>query len=141
MVCVALNFTEVGGMVRKLWICTANSSHIFQPEERLLPGDFCPIDGQPALPYAEVSGRRSRKTPVKLEPNPRKTLVRQEHRVEQRRKHDATFKAKVALAAIKNDTSIAALAREFGLHPNQIYNWKKQLVEGAVRLFEGRRSR
>jgi transposase len=44
-----------------------------------------------------------------------------------RRNHTATFKAKVALAAIKGDRTLAQLAEQFDVHPNQITSWKAQL--------------
>ncbi len=52
-----------------------------------------------------------------------------------RRNHSAEFKAKVALAALKGDRTLAELAQQFDVHPNQIQDWKKRLVEGAGDLF------
>jgi len=56
-----------------------------------------------------------------------------------RRNHRAPFKAKVALAAIKGDKSIAELASEYEGHPNQIMQWKKQLLDSLPELFSRRR--
>jgi len=52
-----------------------------------------------------------------------------------RRNHSAAFKAKVALAAIKGDRTIAQLADHFDVHPNQITAWKTQLEGNASGIF------
>jgi len=52
-----------------------------------------------------------------------------------RRKFNGSFKAKVALAAVKGDRTMAELAGEFGVHPNQITKWKRQLLDGLPGVF------
>jgi transposase len=52
-----------------------------------------------------------------------------------RRNHTPVFKAKVALAAIKGEKTLAELAQLFDVHPNQITQWKAQLQEGAAEVF------
>jgi transposase len=52
-----------------------------------------------------------------------------------RRNHTAAFKAKVALAAVKGEKTLAELAQQFDVHPNQITQWKAQLFDGAAGVF------
>lgn len=52
-----------------------------------------------------------------------------------RRNHTAAFKAKVAVAALKGDQTLAVLAEKFDVHPNQITQWKSQLLENASGVF------
>ncbi len=51
--------------------------------------------------------------------------------------HSSAFKAKVALAARKGDQTLAELAEQFDVHPNQIQDWKKRLLDGAEHVFGG----
>jgi transposase-like protein len=52
-----------------------------------------------------------------------------------RRNHAPAFKAKVALEALKGDQTIAELSQRFQVHPNQITEWKKQLLDHAAEVF------
>jgi len=58
-----------------------------------------------------------------------------------RRRFSGSFKAKVALAAVRGDKTTAELAAKFGVHGNQVSAWKRQLLEGAAELFADRRTR
>ncbi len=54
-----------------------------------------------------------------------------------RRNHSSAIKAKAALAAVKGERTRAELAEQFDVHPNQIQDWKRRLVEGAEEVFGG----
>ena len=58
----------------------------------------------------------------------------------QRRSFSAEMKSRIALEAIKGQKTIQEIASHYGVHPNQVTNWKKQAVEGAASLFVDRRT-
>jgi transposase-like protein len=55
-----------------------------------------------------------------------------------RRRYDANFKARVALEAIRGERTLAEIASAYGVHPNQISKWKKQVFVELPKIFSGR---
>ena len=58
-----------------------------------------------------------------------------------RKRYDSRFKAEVAIEAIKNQRTVAQIASEYGVHPNQVSQWKKQVLDQLPDLFTNRRSK
>jgi transposase-like protein len=57
-----------------------------------------------------------------------------------RNQYDSQFKATVALEAVKNQKTIAQIASEYSVHPNQVGQWKKQLIESLPKFFSNRQT-
>ena len=55
---------------------------------------------------------------------------------QKRKRHEAAFKARVALEAMKGSKTISEIASEFAIHPGQVADWKKTLSEGLAGVFE-----
>ena len=58
-----------------------------------------------------------------------------------RKRYDNRFKAEVAIEAIKNQRTVAQIASEYGVHPNQVSQWKKQVLDQLPDLFTNQRSK
>lgn len=56
--------------------------------------------------------------------------------MKKRRNHDAGFKARVALEALKGERTVSEISAEYGVHPTMIHQWKKALLDGAADIFE-----
>ena len=52
-----------------------------------------------------------------------------------RTRYTPEFKAKVAVAALREQATVPELAKQFGIHPNQLYTWKREFIEKAARVF------
>jgi transposase-like protein len=81
--------------------------------------------------YKPLSGKSATNKALKMGINKEQKMAKGT-----RRKHSGNFKAKVALAAIAGDKTLAELALQFEVHPNQITDWKRQLSERASLAFE-----
>ena len=64
-----------------------------------------------------------------------------ERMTDHRKRYDGTFKAKVVLESLKNEKTIAGLASEYHVHPNQIAQWRKQALEELPALFSSKQAK
>ena len=58
-----------------------------------------------------------------------------------RKRYDGTFKAKVVIESLKNEKTIAELASKYGVHPNQITQWRKEAIEELPGLFSSKQAK
>jgi transposase len=61
--------------------------------------------------------------------------------ITKRNRYAAEFKSKVALAALREEATIAEIAAKYGIHPNQVSEWKRQAIEGMAATFTGTKER
>lgn len=74
--------------------------------------------------------------PIESEP-----ILQEVITMKKRRRYSADFKAQVALEAINNQRTLNEIANEHGIHPNQITNWKKQVIEQLPQIFATNRDK
>jgi putative transposase len=60
---------------------------------------------------------------------------------DQRKRYDGTFKARVMLESLRNEKTIAELASDYGIHPNQITQWRRQALEELPALFSSKQAK
>ena len=88
-----------------------------------------------SLPWRHSSARSENLTIFCMSPRP-VAMCEGTDMSDKRKKYSGEFKAKVALAAIKNEETTAQLAQRFGVHPTMITAWKKALIDGAGDIFD-----
>jgi len=72
---------------------------------------------------------------------PKKARRRRDMAENMRKSHDAAFKARVAIEALKDEKTMAQLSSEYGIHPNQIRQWRQKLLDELPVVFSDRRQK